>query len=369
MSPLLLLLLACAPADPGGKRANDSAIMDSGQPEDSAAPPVLTLLSLNLHCFRLDGAAYADHDSRFAAIAALVVDEDVGAIALQEACENEAEGVAIARLTAAIEAAGGASWRSVWVETHPAWEGTPDAAIEGVGLLLRGAGEIEAEAFTYNVQGSQLRRSLTAALPAPFEGLRLTTVHLEHDDAAARLGQARQEALRALLPGLEGSLVAGDWNAQPAALASLEAAGLQRLSAAADPSGVEIDHVYAPADAPLQVIGAEMVFTGGDRPAVSDHPGLLLRLEVAPVEPLGRTHLIAEADVGFGRFVALRGEGGPLDWEQGWPAVPVAADRWEAALVPEGALTYKWLRDDLDWQLGDNLSCEAGATCTTAPAF
>lgn len=367
MSPLLLLW-ACGAGAPGGKVADDSGpaeVVDSG----GAEAPSLVLLSLNLHCFRLDGADYPDHDSRFAAIAELVVAEDVGAIALQEACENEAEGVALVRLTAAIEAAGGASWRSAWVETHPAWEGTADAAIEGVGLLVRGTGALEAEAFTYNVQGSQLRRSLTAALPAPFEGLRLTTVHLEHDDAAAREGQARQEALRALLPGVEGSLVAGDWNARPGELAALEAAGLRRMSAAADPSGVEIDHVYAPADAPLRVIGAQMVFDGSHSPAVSDHPGLLLILEGAAVTPVARTHLRAEADVGFGRFVSVRGEGGPFDWEQGWPAVPVASDRWEAAVLAEGALTYKWLRDDADWQVGDNLSCEVGATCTTAPVF
>jgi endonuclease/exonuclease/phosphatase family metal-dependent hydrolase len=365
---LLLLLLGCGAGAPGGKVADDSGpveVVDSGGVE----APALVLLSLNLHCFRLDGADYADHDSRFAAIAALVVAEEVGAIALQEACENEAEGVAIARLAAAIEAAGGASWSSAWVETHPAWEGTPDAAIEGVGLLLRSEGPVEAEAFTYAVQGSQLRHSLTAALPAPFEGLRLTTVHLEHDDAAAREGQARQEALRALLPGVEGSLVAGDWNARPADLAALEAAGLRRMSAAADPSGVEIDHVYAPADAPLRVLGARMVFDGGDSPAVSDHPGLLLRLEEAPVSPMGRTHLLAEVDVGFGRFVSVRGEGGPFDWEQGWPAVPTGSARWEAAVLAEGALRYKWLRDDVDWQAGEDLSCEVGATCTAAPVF
>ena len=334
---LLLLLLGCGAGAPGGKVADDSGpveVVDSGGVE----APTLVLLSLNLHCFRLDGADYADHDSRFAAIAALVVAEEVGAIALQEACENEAEGVAIARLAAAIEAAGGASWGSAWVETHPAWEGTPDAAIEGVGLLLRSEGPVEAEAFTYAVQGSQLRHSLTAALPAPFEGLRLTTVHLEHDDAAAREGQARQEALRALLPGVEGSLVAGDWNARPA-------------------------------DAPLRVLGARMVFDGGDSPAVSDHPGLLLRLEEAPVSPMGRTHLLAEVDVGFGRFVSVRGEGGPFDWEQGWPAVPTGSARWEAAVLAEGALRYKWLRDDVDWQAGEDLSCEVGATCTAAPVF
>lgn len=351
---------------------------EPGTEADTGSPtaPELGLLALNLHCFHLDGTPFADHDARFAAIAALADEHDVGAIAAQEACRNEAHGDAVARLAAALEAATGAPWGSAWAFTHDAWTGTADEAEEGVALLVRGGAPGSPTEHTYAVQGTQLRKLLAAdVLLGDGSSIRLVSVHLEHDSAAARLAQARESASWALAraPADWGVVLAGDLNARAAdpPVTDLLAAGLSRLSAASDPDGERIDHVLAPAGAGLTAIEARLVLDGATGPRVSDHPGVLVRLRRDAPRPIAATRLVATHDAGFGHFLAVRGEGGPLSWTAGWPATNTADDRWEAVFLalPAGDLSYKWLRDDSAWETGPNRAAPTGSTQEVVPTF
>jgi hypothetical protein len=59
-------------------------------------------------------------------------------------------------------------------------------------------------------------------------------------------------------------------------------------------------------------------------------------------------------------WLALRGDQAPLSWELGWPASR-DGDRWTVALSEvQVEFDYKWLRDDTDWQQGDNQGGQPG---------
>lgn len=375
----MVLLLGC------GVGIHQLGDADAGKPDDSAPPDgadsaadpadsddpdseELAILSLNLHCFKLDGTGFADHDARFAAIAEAVAAEGVRALAVQEACTSSAEGVAIERLAEALTLATGRDWGSAWAFAHVAWEGTEDEADEGVGILAEGE-PAEVTTLAYAVQGG-LERVLLAA---DVGGLRLSSVHLDYDDEGARRAQARQSAMELLVraPEDQASLLAGDFNATAAdvALTDLEAAGLSRLSAAAD-DGDGIDHVLAPAAAGFVLVEAREMFTGEAEAVVSDHPGVLVRLVRGEAAPLSDTRLVARADAGFGHHLALRGDQAPLDWELGWPGVPTADDRWEARFWGwSGEVAYKWLHDDLSWERGEDHVVAAGEEAEVSPDF
>ncbi|HNC99762.1 MAG TPA: endonuclease/exonuclease/phosphatase family protein, partial [Myxococcota bacterium] len=319
----MLLLLACtsAPTSPGKDSPGDSPTAHSS-PDDSA--PVAWegygLMSLNLHCFKVEGTPYTDNDARFAAIAAEAAARNVAALAVQEACANQAEGDEMTRLAAALKATDGQEWQTARVVVHTAWEGTADEAEEGVGLLLRAA-PIEAVVLDYAVQGALTRRAIAADLPADRGGLRLISTHLDYNDATARRMQARQTAVWALQGRPDaGVLIAGDLNAALGSepLVDLAAMGFTQLGEPGEPT--RIDHVLAPAGAPV-VATAELVFDSPET-AVSDHPGMVLQLQPAPGGAPALTRLRADVDPGEGHFLSLRGSQAPLDWSLGWPAVP-----------------------------------------------
>jgi endonuclease/exonuclease/phosphatase family metal-dependent hydrolase len=385
MTALILLMLAVgctSTVTPGPTTTTDTGPTgptgpptgDTGATEAGGA---LTVLSLNLHCFKLEGTPFASNNERFAAVAEVVAAEAVDAIALQEACVSDAEGAAIDRLALALEAATGTAWGSAWEDTHPAWEGTPDEAEEGVGILVRGGEPLDVQSVVYVRQGPLRREALAATVTASSgASARLYTVHLDFDDGDARRAQARETALHALVhadPATWATLIAGDYNAVAAdpALVELEGAGFARLSAASDPDGAEIDHVLAPIPAGFEVLESRLVLDGASGPWVSDHPGVLVRLEVGPPAAAVVTRFAATHDAGFGHHLALRGGTAPLDWELGWPAVNTAADRWEAAFLgwSAGTIAYKWLVDDVTWEAGDDHTVEAGATGDVAPTF
>ncbi|MEZ4234749.1 MAG: endonuclease/exonuclease/phosphatase family protein [Myxococcota bacterium] len=349
--------------DPTG--TTDPSVVPSGD---------LTVLSLNLHCFLLDGTSFASNEDRFAAIASLAASEQVDALAVQEACVNDAHGVAMDRLAAALESATGVAWGTAWAETHIAWAGTADEATEGVGILSRGTPADPSE-LTYVRQGTQLRKALSATVTGPSGAqVRLYTVHLDHDDAAARQLQARETAVHALVHSDPAwtTLIAGDYNAVSSdpALTDVAAAGFTRLSAPSD-GGSEIDHVFAPSPAGFTVREARLVFEGGAEPVVSDHPGVLLKLTLGAAAPADVTRLIARHDAGFGHAMWVRGDTSPLSWTLGWPAANTASDRWEAVFLgwPSGTVAYKWLVDDVTWQTGSDELVGAGATSDTTPGF
>lgn len=367
-----LSLAGCA-AGPTPGDTSDSAPQTEDTVDTATVPDELVLVSLNLHCFKLEGTAYPSNDERLAAIAAYVRSQGVEAIAVQEACRRDNDGGAlIEQLAAAL----GDGWGQAWVETHTAWAGEPDEAIEGIGLLYaRGAPE-EVESLEYAVQGALVRKTLagtirtTAGTP-----LRLYTVHLDWDPATdvPRRAQARQTAMHALVTSTAPVLIAGDYNAESSTttITDLLAAGFTRLTEAADADGTDIDHVLAPTAAGFAVVEARRIFDGTDGPVVSDHHGILVRLRVGTPQAAVTTRLAATCNTGVGHFLAVRGDTDPLSWELGWPAVNTAADRWEVAFAgwSSGTVAYKWLTDDLTWETGDNHAVDAGATAEDGPGF
>ncbi|MBU4379225.1 MAG: endonuclease/exonuclease/phosphatase family protein, partial [Proteobacteria bacterium] len=248
------------------------------QPDASGPWAPYGLLSLNLHCLKLDGTSFTSHEDRFAAIAQAVHAENVSAIAAQEICSN-ASLDALVLLKQALESATGDTWSTAFANAHTAWEGTPDEAEEGVGLFVRGPVS-DVQILEYHAQAGLRRVAVTARLPATLGGFRLVSVHLEFTDATVREAQARETAsltVGLMDPSLD-VLVAGDFNAMPGSppLAAMDAFGFKQLTAPLGPG--RIDHVLAHRASAITSTDAVVVFDGTTYPFVSDHPGMLVRL-------------------------------------------------------------------------------------------
>jgi hypothetical protein len=77
------------------------------------------------------------------------------------------------------------------------------------------------------------------------------------------------------------------------------------------------------------------------------------------------TTIRVRRDVGFGAHVTLRGEGPALSWARGastrW--APGNVWVWESSAVPSGVpFAFKSLRNDLDWEAGDDRLAVGGQT-------
>jgi endonuclease/exonuclease/phosphatase family metal-dependent hydrolase len=333
------------------------------------------VLSLNLHCFKLEGTSFASNEERFAAIAALVAEEGVGALLLQEVCRRPGED-ALELLQAAVEEATGEAWSDAWSFAHVGWEGTPDEADEGLGILARGPlGGAETlagvETLEHAVQAGLRRVAISATLPGQGSGLRAMSVHFDVFDAAARRMQAREAAVAALVgsdPGF-AAIVAGDFNdvAGSPAHAALSAMGFLDASAGLDTTK-GIDHVFVHRAAPIRPAAAELVFIGAD--AVSDHPGVLVRFTKAAGDAVTATRVEGSADVGAGHFVSIRGSAAPLGWDIGWPMRAGAPGAWRFVTTElAGSFAFKLLRDDTAWQTGADVPGTAGQEHQVTPAF
>lgn len=352
-----------------GEDSADSGGADSGE---GALPEQLSVLSLNLHCLKLDGTPYADNAERFAAIARLVAEEEVAVLAAAEICaDGETDAEEALRL--ALEAATGEGWTSSAVFAHTAWEGTADEAEERVGLFVQGE-PAASGALTFAVQGSLNRVAAYATLPASRGGLTVWSVHLEVFEESVRLQQAREAAGAALAladPGLD-VLVAGDMNdvEGSATHAAYGAAGFTDLSQGLDPE--RIDHVFAHRGAAWALDEARLVFDGDAEPAVSDHPGVLVRLVPAEGEAVDWTRVTASADAGFGHYLALRGDVDPLSWDAGWPGAALDDQtwRWVSTEIPAGEpFAYKTLLDDEQWQTGEDSAGVGGEDQEIRPTY
>lgn len=328
----------------------------------------LSMLSLNLHCLRLDGTVYATNAERFAAIAKLAADRDIAVLALQEACERPGE-KAIDMLRAALEQATSSTWTSSWAFAHVAWEGTPDQANEGVGLLVRGVSSSPAE-LQHAVQGALRRVALSSTLSPELFGLRVTSVHFEVFETAAREGQAREVAAAALVDTAPSfsAIVAGDFNdvEGSATHAAFPAMGYVVADAGLDPTG--IDHIMIHRAAKLRPVAVEKVFLGAE--AVSDHPGIFARFEVAPGDVVTSTRITAKADPGANHFISLRGDTAPLSWSAGFPMRRTVPGEWAFVTTELGSdFEFKVLVDDTTWQTGPNVPGKSGMDQVVTPAF
>jgi len=360
---LALALCACTP-DPA--LPDDSGPPDSEppgetgdvEPDDSDPPAELALLSLNLHCLKTSGTDFGSNPERFAAIAEAVAADQVRAIALQELCVSQDEDAG-ALLVQALEDATGLAWELATAFAHSAWEGTEDEADEYVGLAVQG-GLLEQREIVFHSQEGLRRVGIQGRWDAGFAQLAISSVHLDHQHDDARLGQARQAAVEALVSdAAPASVVMGDFNDTPGseATAAMGAMGYADLGAALDDD--RIDYVWVHRGAPVEALGFERVFTGERWPEVSDHPGMLARLVAAELEPVTLTTVRTQHGAA-GHYLAVRGDASPLDWELGWPASQ-DGDQWTAVFSElDGSFEYKWLLDDQDWQSGENLQGRAG---------
>ncbi len=349
-------------SDPGDSQPPDTDPPDT-DPPDTGEPPAsgFAVLSLNLHCLKTEGTGFKGNKERFAAVALAAAAEDVALIALQEVCWNETEDAG-ALLEEALEQATGVSWGMQTLFAHTGWEGTEDEASEGVAVALRGEEGEELVEVEYHVQSSLRRVALGARYPMAEGWLDLLTVHLDNADEPARIAQARQTAVEALtaLPDAPNLLVVGDFNDLPGSetIAAMEQMGFVDLGTSLDED--RIDFVFAHRGASLQGDGVRRIFTGEKYPVVSDHPGMLVRITAGEGDDVTLTTLRTEYDAGTGHYLALRGDGAPLDWDSGWPAHQDGSS-WSAVFSElEGSFSYKWLLDDATWQQGDNLQGQAG---------
>lgn len=372
----MLLLVACfgtcAPGPAAVDLATPSPAPDFGSSDGSAADGPLDLggaplrvLSLNLHCLKLDGTSYPDNGQRLDAVARAAAAHGIDVLLAQEVCERPGES-ARALLLSALERRTGVAWSVESVLAHRAWGGTPDEAEEHVAIFARGAGALNH--LTRHVLRTQagLQR---VVMGATFQGLRVYSVHLDHLDAAARAAQAREVAALAAFeadPSL-AIVVGGDFNAQPGAAAPQALLDMGFADAAAALAQDRIDHAFVHRGAPLEPAAAELLFTGAE--AVSDHPGVFvtLRRRPAPLPHLTRIRVTAPS----GLSLWVRGGTRPLSWTGGWPTFLGEDGRYRfvTSELPPGPFEYKLLRDDQSWQLGANAQGQGHSDNQTSPLF
>lgn len=351
----------------GGQGGSGGSGGVGGQGGSGGAAGALTLLTLNLHCFQLGGTSYASNGERFAAIVDFAAARGVDVLTVQEACQRPGED-AIGTLAEGLTQATGQPWSSVWNFAHVAWEGTPDQADEGVGLLIRGEGSDPV--LGEHAMQSALRRVLVSArLPASLGGTRVMSIHFDVFDAPARAGQAREAAADAIVradPGFD-AIVAGDFNDVEGSPAWSAFPAMGYLPADQGLSATGIDHVMIHRAAPLRPVKVEEVLTGMQ--AVSDHPGVLVRFEAAAGDPVTATRISTAFDPGPGHFLSVRGSAPPLSWDYGSPMPVVGAGRSLILTEMQGDFDLKLLRDDKDWQQGANVPASAGGQIVVTPVF
>jgi len=289
-------------------------------------------------------------------------------LTVQEACVRPGED-AIEILRSSLSQATGDTWSSVWGLAHLAWEGTPDEANEGVGLLIRGASSSEV-ILDHAVQSALHRVAVSARLPAKLGGARVMSVHFDVFDAPARSAQAREAASAALAdaePALD-AIVAGDFNdiENSPAWSAFPAMGYISADKGLDPTG--IDHVMIHRAAPLRPKQVEKVLTGPD--AVSDHPGVLVHFEPAAGDAVTVTRIFTSVDPGPGAFLSVRGSATPLSWNSGFPMRRRASNEHALILTElQGSFAFKLLRNDTDWQIGPDEMGNAGSDHFVTPTF
>lgn len=86
----------------------------------------------------------------------------------------------------------------------------------------------------------------------------------------------------------------------------------------------------------------------------------------APVQ----TRIVAQADVGYGNALYIRGDGPGLSWHQGVRMECVASDQWELVLGDSPRpISFKVLLNDITWCSGPDSVVASGSTATVTPEF
>jgi hypothetical protein len=130
----------------------------------------------------------------------------------------------------------------------------------------------------------------------------------------------------------------------------------------------------APKKAPAAVPAAAPVAVAKPAPVATPAPAATS--EPAPVKkapaklPALKTTIIAKIDVGWGNSLYLRGQGGGLSWDVGVLLECAKDDEWTWSTPASGGpITFKFVRNDQHWALGDDQVVLAGETSVSTPEF
>lgn len=93
------------------------------------------------------------------------------------------------------------------------------------------------------------------------------------------------------------------------------------------------------------------------------------KVKAVPGTPM-LTTITARVDVGFGNALYVRGEGPGLSWDQGVLMTCINDDAWECVLGESAqSFTFKFLVNDLIWNVGADYVVAAGESVTVTPKF
>jgi len=88
-----------------------------------------------------------------------------------------------------------------------------------------------------------------------------------------------------------------------------------------------------------------------------------------PAKPIVTT-ITALIDIGFSHALFIRGEGPGLSWDQGAAMESVSDDKWQITLAKSARpVIFKFLVDDLSWNVGDDYTIAPGTSLTLTPVF
>jgi hypothetical protein len=96
----------------------------------------------------------------------------------------------------------------------------------------------------------------------------------------------------------------------------------------------------------------------------------------APIAPAPKkvaavvTTITAKIDIGFGNSLYLRGEGPGLSWDKGVVMACVSDNEWQAVVADSAQpISFKFLVNDLTWNVGEDYVAQSGATIVLEPTF
>lgn len=83
-----------------------------------------------------------------------------------------------------------------------------------------------------------------------------------------------------------------------------------------------------------------------------------------------KTVIKAKIDIGFGNTLFLRGEGPGLSWDAGVPMNSEGSDTWTSTVSgAKSQVIFKFLVNDISWNVGEDYVVDPGSTVELAPSF
>ncbi len=137
------------------------------------------------------------------------------------------------------------------------------------------------------------------------------------------------------------------------------------------PAPVKAEKPAAPAPAKAEKPAAPAKVEKPAAPAKAEKPAAPAKAEKPAGSESVVTVVVAKYDVGHGNNMFIRGEGASLNWESGIQMENAGNDVWVWTTneLKEGAVSFKFLINDVGWSAGDNMAAPAGETTTLYPAF